>query len=181
MLYFHIWGLVVIKNKVSRSQPVVTRCQGTMLLTGCSVAYRSSRSNQEIQTYAIALINALFLKAPEDRRQVSGPPPHTQPPEWGCICIWMFPHYITLMTHILTLTHHSSMFFCAQRNAAFINRFNHRTSTKFAQFWIINMLVASWREVLSLLVIPVPAHVLPQRNAFLLLHSCPLHARVSHL
>uniref|UniRef100_A0A8C7XQX1 Engulfment and cell motility 2 n=1 Tax=Oryzias sinensis TaxID=183150 RepID=A0A8C7XQX1_9TELE len=27
-------------------------------------------SNQEIQTYAIALINALFLKAPEDRRQV---------------------------------------------------------------------------------------------------------------
>uniref|UniRef100_H2SXS8 Engulfment and cell motility 2 n=1 Tax=Takifugu rubripes TaxID=31033 RepID=H2SXS8_TAKRU len=32
-------------------------------------------SNQEIQTYAIALINALFLKAPEDRRQVS--PPHT--------------------------------------------------------------------------------------------------------
>lgn len=29
-----------------------------------------SRSNQEIQTYAIALINALFLKAPEDRRQV---------------------------------------------------------------------------------------------------------------
>ena len=31
------------------------------------------RSNQEIQTYAIALINALFLKAPEDRRQVSSP------------------------------------------------------------------------------------------------------------
>uniref|UniRef100_A0AAR2KZU4 ELMO domain-containing protein n=1 Tax=Pygocentrus nattereri TaxID=42514 RepID=A0AAR2KZU4_PYGNA len=28
-------------------------------------------SNQEIQTYAIALINALFLKAPEDRRCVS--------------------------------------------------------------------------------------------------------------
>uniref|UniRef100_A0AAR2J1L0 ELMO domain-containing protein n=1 Tax=Pygocentrus nattereri TaxID=42514 RepID=A0AAR2J1L0_PYGNA len=27
-------------------------------------------SNQEIQTYAIALINALFLKAPEDRRQL---------------------------------------------------------------------------------------------------------------
>uniref|UniRef100_A0A671MUW7 Engulfment and cell motility protein 2-like n=1 Tax=Sinocyclocheilus anshuiensis TaxID=1608454 RepID=A0A671MUW7_9TELE len=27
-------------------------------------------SNQEIQTYAIALINALFLKTPEDRRQV---------------------------------------------------------------------------------------------------------------
>ncbi|ETE57638.1 hypothetical protein L345_16645, partial [Ophiophagus hannah] len=26
-------------------------------------------SNQEIQTYAIALINALFLKAPEDKRQ----------------------------------------------------------------------------------------------------------------
>ena len=32
------------------------------------------RSNQEIQTYAIALINALFLKAPEDRRQVSPQP-----------------------------------------------------------------------------------------------------------
>uniref|UniRef100_A0AAQ4RAV6 ELMO domain-containing protein n=1 Tax=Gasterosteus aculeatus aculeatus TaxID=481459 RepID=A0AAQ4RAV6_GASAC len=30
-------------------------------------------SNQEIQTYAIALINALFLKAPEDRRQVNRP------------------------------------------------------------------------------------------------------------
>uniref|UniRef100_A0A8C8EPZ3 ELMO domain-containing protein n=1 Tax=Oncorhynchus tshawytscha TaxID=74940 RepID=A0A8C8EPZ3_ONCTS len=29
-------------------------------------------SNQEIQTYAIALINALFLKAPEDRRQCGG-------------------------------------------------------------------------------------------------------------
>uniref|UniRef100_A0A8C8G2T5 ELMO domain-containing protein n=1 Tax=Oncorhynchus tshawytscha TaxID=74940 RepID=A0A8C8G2T5_ONCTS len=33
-------------------------------------------SNQEIQTYAIALINALFLKAPEDRRQVSTVPAH---------------------------------------------------------------------------------------------------------
>lgn len=42
-----------------------------MLLTGCSDAGLSFRSNQEIQTYAIALINALFLKAPEDRRQVS--------------------------------------------------------------------------------------------------------------
>uniref|UniRef100_A0A8C5FU97 ELMO domain-containing protein n=1 Tax=Gadus morhua TaxID=8049 RepID=A0A8C5FU97_GADMO len=31
-------------------------------------------SNQEIQTYAIALINALFLKAPEDRRQVRNRP-----------------------------------------------------------------------------------------------------------
>lgn len=30
----------------------------------------SHSSNQEIQTYAIALINALFLKAPEDKRQV---------------------------------------------------------------------------------------------------------------
>lgn len=37
-------------------------------LLRCSAS--SSRSNQEIQTYAIALINALFLKAPEDRRQV---------------------------------------------------------------------------------------------------------------
>uniref|UniRef100_A0A6I8SKJ7 Engulfment and cell motility 2 n=1 Tax=Xenopus tropicalis TaxID=8364 RepID=A0A6I8SKJ7_XENTR len=31
-------------------------------------------SNQEIQTYAIALINALFLKAPEDKRQVCSVP-----------------------------------------------------------------------------------------------------------
>uniref|UniRef100_A0A670ZSI7 Engulfment and cell motility 2 n=1 Tax=Pseudonaja textilis TaxID=8673 RepID=A0A670ZSI7_PSETE len=31
-------------------------------------------SNQEIQTYAVALINALFLKAPEDKRQVGGRP-----------------------------------------------------------------------------------------------------------
>ncbi|KAH0511067.1 Engulfment and cell motility protein 2 [Microtus ochrogaster] len=32
-------------------------------------------SNQEIQTYAIALINALFLKAPEDKRQDKHPNP----------------------------------------------------------------------------------------------------------
>lgn len=42
-----------------------------MLLTGCCNPGHFLRSNQEIQTYAIALINALFLKAPEDRRQVS--------------------------------------------------------------------------------------------------------------
>lgn len=42
-----------------------------MLLTGCCTLGNFLRSNQEIQTYAIALINALFLKAPEDRRQVS--------------------------------------------------------------------------------------------------------------
>lgn len=88
--------------------------QGTMLLTGSSVAERFCRSNQEIQTYAIALINALFLKAPEDRRQVSAPS-RTQPPEWGCIS-----HYITP----LTLTHHSSMFFCAQ-NCRFIYKLSH--------------------------------------------------------
>lgn len=46
----------------------------TILLTGCCAAWYSLRSNQEIQTYAIALINALFLKAPEDRRQVSAHP-----------------------------------------------------------------------------------------------------------
>uniref|UniRef100_A0A4W3J5J3 Engulfment and cell motility 2 n=1 Tax=Callorhinchus milii TaxID=7868 RepID=A0A4W3J5J3_CALMI len=34
-----------------------------------SLGLASCTSNQEIQTYAIALINALFLKAPEDRRQ----------------------------------------------------------------------------------------------------------------
>uniref|UniRef100_A0A673KA59 Engulfment and cell motility protein 2-like n=1 Tax=Sinocyclocheilus rhinocerous TaxID=307959 RepID=A0A673KA59_9TELE len=33
------------------------------------VAQETRQSNQEIQTYAIALINALFLKTPEDRRQ----------------------------------------------------------------------------------------------------------------
>uniref|UniRef100_A0A672LXY6 Engulfment and cell motility 2 n=1 Tax=Sinocyclocheilus grahami TaxID=75366 RepID=A0A672LXY6_SINGR len=37
-------------------------------------------SNQEIQTYAIALINALFLKTPEDRRQVHT---HTKPTHWN--------------------------------------------------------------------------------------------------
>lgn len=45
--------------------------ESTRLLTGCYIAWYPFRSNQEIQTYAIALINALFLKAPEDRRQVS--------------------------------------------------------------------------------------------------------------
>lgn len=30
----------------------------------------SSRTDQDIQTYTIAVINALFLKAPEERRQV---------------------------------------------------------------------------------------------------------------
>uniref|UniRef100_A0A8C5DZL8 ELMO domain-containing protein n=1 Tax=Gouania willdenowi TaxID=441366 RepID=A0A8C5DZL8_GOUWI len=39
-------------------------------------------SNQEIQTYAIALINALFLKAPEDRRQVGA---------LGVICSFLHP------------------------------------------------------------------------------------------
>lgn len=29
------------------------------------------RTDQEIQTYTIAVINALFLKAPDERRQVS--------------------------------------------------------------------------------------------------------------
>lgn len=30
-----------------------------------------NRTDQEIQTYTIAVINALFLKAPDDKRQVS--------------------------------------------------------------------------------------------------------------
>lgn len=30
-----------------------------------------SRTDQDIQTYTIAVINALFLKAPEEKRQVS--------------------------------------------------------------------------------------------------------------
>uniref|UniRef100_A0A4W3J9T8 Engulfment and cell motility 2 n=1 Tax=Callorhinchus milii TaxID=7868 RepID=A0A4W3J9T8_CALMI len=38
-------------------------------LPGLCLRLTESVSNQEIQTYAIALINALFLKAPEDRRQ----------------------------------------------------------------------------------------------------------------
>ncbi|KAM9443726.1 engulfment and cell motility protein 2 isoform 1-T1 [Clarias gariepinus] len=54
----------------------------SMVLNSCTLYHRIAQeipitqlithlqvSNQEIQTYAIALINALFLKAPEDRRQ----------------------------------------------------------------------------------------------------------------
>lgn len=40
------------------------------MLTSAFPSLCSCSSNQEIQTYAIALINALFLKAPEDKRQV---------------------------------------------------------------------------------------------------------------
>uniref|UniRef100_A0A8C1X1E7 Engulfment and cell motility 2 n=1 Tax=Cyprinus carpio TaxID=7962 RepID=A0A8C1X1E7_CYPCA len=40
-------------------------------------------SNQEIQTYAIALINALFLKTPEDRRQLM-----CVICVYVCVCLW---------------------------------------------------------------------------------------------
>lgn len=46
------------------------------------IARCSFRSNMEIQTYAIALINALFLKAPEDRRQVSALRPQHRVLSW---------------------------------------------------------------------------------------------------
>lgn len=34
------------------------------------VLFFNSRTDQDIQTYTIAVINALFLKAPEEKRQV---------------------------------------------------------------------------------------------------------------
>lgn len=34
------------------------------------VLFSNSRTDQDIQTYTIAVINALFLKAPEEKRQV---------------------------------------------------------------------------------------------------------------
>uniref|UniRef100_A0A8C6XYW4 Engulfment and cell motility 2 n=1 Tax=Naja naja TaxID=35670 RepID=A0A8C6XYW4_NAJNA len=44
-------------------------------------------SNQEIQTYAVALINALFLKAPEDKRQDHLASPLDLP----CTTVWAAP------------------------------------------------------------------------------------------
>ncbi len=35
----------------------------------CAI-FANSRTDQDIQTYTIAVINALFLKAPEEKRQV---------------------------------------------------------------------------------------------------------------
>ncbi|XP_015220342.1 engulfment and cell motility protein 2 isoform X3 [Lepisosteus oculatus] len=62
-------GQLIAHLQVNRTAPEnnVASCSSSschlpVLLCTC-------RSNQEIQTYAIALINALFLKAPEDRRQ----------------------------------------------------------------------------------------------------------------
>lgn len=53
--------------------PLAGQKTWTSSLSGCHCS-----SNQEIQTYTIALINALFLKAPEDKRQVSGRPGRDQ-------------------------------------------------------------------------------------------------------
>uniref|UniRef100_A0A8C1TRJ2 Engulfment and cell motility 2 n=1 Tax=Cyprinus carpio TaxID=7962 RepID=A0A8C1TRJ2_CYPCA len=53
----------MVLNSHSLYQRVAQETTVTQLITHLQV------SNQEIQTYAIALINALFLKTPEDRRQ----------------------------------------------------------------------------------------------------------------
>uniref|UniRef100_A0A8C1WVU7 Engulfment and cell motility 2 n=1 Tax=Cyprinus carpio TaxID=7962 RepID=A0A8C1WVU7_CYPCA len=45
-------------------------------------------SNQEIQTYAIALINALFLKTPEDRRQTFTDQLMCVICVYVCVCLW---------------------------------------------------------------------------------------------
>ncbi|VTJ66125.1 Hypothetical predicted protein [Marmota monax] len=48
-------------------------------------------SNQEIQTYAIALINALFLKAPEDKRQDKHLNPLDLPVTVSSTTVWKGP------------------------------------------------------------------------------------------
>lgn len=50
-------------------EPYHDLTQGYPLLTFCIVPCLC-RTDQEIQTYTIAVINALFLKAPDERRQV---------------------------------------------------------------------------------------------------------------
>lgn len=48
-----------------------------MLLTSYLDCF-NHRTDQDIQTYTIAVINALFLKAPEEKRQVRLRSTHTQ-------------------------------------------------------------------------------------------------------
>ncbi|XP_039632526.1 engulfment and cell motility protein 2 isoform X1 [Polypterus senegalus] len=60
-------SLAILESMVLNSQTLYQRVAHETTV-GQLIAHLQV-SNQEIQTYAIALINALFLKAPEDRRQ----------------------------------------------------------------------------------------------------------------
>ncbi|KAG2461282.1 ELMO2 protein, partial [Polypterus senegalus] len=62
-------SLAILESMVLNSQTLYQRVAHETTV-GQLIAHLQV-SNQEIQTYAIALINALFLKAPEDRRQAS--------------------------------------------------------------------------------------------------------------
>ncbi|XP_062822877.1 engulfment and cell motility protein 2 isoform X1 [Anolis carolinensis] len=60
-------SLAILESVVLNSQSLYQRI-AEEITVGQLIAHLQV-SNQEIQTYAIALINALFLKAPEDKRQ----------------------------------------------------------------------------------------------------------------
>ncbi|XP_072413004.1 engulfment and cell motility protein 2 isoform X3 [Chiloscyllium punctatum] len=60
-------SLAILESMVLNSQSLYKKV-AEEITVGQLIAHLQV-SNQEIQTYAIALINALFLKAPEDRRQ----------------------------------------------------------------------------------------------------------------
>ncbi|XP_041080787.1 engulfment and cell motility protein 2-like isoform X1 [Polyodon spathula] len=66
-------SLAILESMVLNSQSLYQRVAHE--ITVGQLIGHLQVSNQEIQTYAIALINALFLKAPEDRRQEE----HTNP------------------------------------------------------------------------------------------------------
>ncbi|XP_042318115.1 engulfment and cell motility protein 2 isoform X2 [Sceloporus undulatus] len=60
-------SLAILESVVLNSQSLYQKV-AEEITVGQLISYLQV-SNQEIQTYAIALINALFLKAPEDKRQ----------------------------------------------------------------------------------------------------------------
>ncbi|XP_053099292.1 engulfment and cell motility protein 2 isoform X2 [Hemicordylus capensis] len=60
-------SLAILESMVLNSQSLYPKIAGE--ITVGQLLSHLQVSNQEIQTYAIALINALFLKAPEDKRQ----------------------------------------------------------------------------------------------------------------
>uniref|UniRef100_A0A8D0H8S5 Engulfment and cell motility 2 n=1 Tax=Sphenodon punctatus TaxID=8508 RepID=A0A8D0H8S5_SPHPU len=60
-------SLAILESMVLNSQTLYQKI-AEEITVGQLIAHLQV-SNQEIQTYAIALINALFLKAPEDKRQ----------------------------------------------------------------------------------------------------------------
>ncbi|NP_001083487.1 engulfment and cell motility 2 S homeolog isoform X1 [Xenopus laevis] len=60
-------SLAILESMVLNSQALYHKIADE--ITVGQLIYHLQVSNQEIQTYAIALINALFLKAPEDKRQ----------------------------------------------------------------------------------------------------------------